>query len=827
MKKRMKNSRRYWIIVLVLIILFGVVFITLKLKDVDGSFLFGKSPPADLSLKSIEKINSDILSLNEDLNKGFIFTRASKLKQLNQFSADRKNIMISLIKNDPQKAIDSSLAKERKNFPASVQGNIEEETEIQGAFYQVHADDFERGKLKMLYSVVDNKGKKTDIYFASDDYEYLSSEYDYGDQIKISGIKLDGFMAAPRPRNSTKPNELPSSIESFTLFDVSTNTDIRQINNGDVINATGKYLGIRANTNPATVNRVIFDVNAVDYKDTAAPYTYSLYNIGDYVINATPYTSKSPKSAGTSLSVSFNIFDDNKQPPKSPPTLSAIALSSSSIKLTWNDVSDETYYKLERSLLETTGFTEIVRPSANTVTYTDIGLNPTTTYYYRIRATNNYGDSSYSNVASATTATSSIPKAPSSLVATANSPFQITLTWTDNSNEEQGVRIERKTSTTDFAEIGTASANAISYADATVSADTAYTYRVRAYNVMGNSNYSNEASATTPPLTGKYPLTSIPQLSSNPSASAKLYLDFDGEPVSKWGSYSNIVTPAYDTDGDKLTFTDAELNNIKEMWTRVSEKYSVFNIDVTTIKSSGAKQVIIGGNGAWTGGTYGGVAYVGSFPVFVFEDNLGNGAPKYTAEASAHEAGHGFRLYHQKKYNADGSLSQEYYTGPGDGRAPIMGNSYSATRGLWWYGTSASATSYQDDLLILSSTSNGFGYKTDDYGNVISSATALSVSGTAPSGSGITEKTSDKDVFSFDTNGLINIQANTIPVGFTHDIKLLLLDSSGNTLQTSDPTTSFGASVTSTLSPGTYYISVESHGGYGDVGQYTVSGSVS
>src|SRR5205085_150466 len=114
-----------------------------------------------------------------------------------------------------------------------------------------------------------------------------------------------------------------------------------------------------------------------------------------------------------------------------------------------------------------------------------------------------------------------------------------------------------------------------------------------------------------------------------------------------------------------------------------------FNINVTTVEPPSfadgvALRVSIGGDGAWLGQVAGGVGYVGSFTnsevntVFVFADNLANGYAKYVGDASSHEAGHAFGLEHQSTYNSRRRLVDEYSTGPGDGRAPLMGNSYTA-----------------------------------------------------------------------------------------------------------------------------------------------------
>jgi hypothetical protein len=67
-----------------------------------------------------------------------------------------------------------------------------------------------------------------------------------------------------------------------------------------------------------------------------------------------------------------------------------------------------------------------------------------------------------------------------------------------------------------------------------------------------------------------HPLDSIPLLHSNPSARAKLYLDFDGNFEAQWGGYTNVTTPVYDSDGDLSTFSDAELQSMFVAWSRVA-----------------------------------------------------------------------------------------------------------------------------------------------------------------------------------------------------------------------------------------------------------------
>lgn len=91
-------------------------------------------------------------------------------------------------------------------------------------------------------------------------------------------------------------------------------------------------------------------------------------------------------------------------PPSSPSATAAIALSSSQISLLWADnSSDETGFRLERSA-NGTNWTEFAVTAANVTNFNDTGLAASTTYQYRVRSFNGNGNSSYSNVVSATTA---------------------------------------------------------------------------------------------------------------------------------------------------------------------------------------------------------------------------------------------------------------------------------------------------------------------------------------------------------------------------------------------------------------------------------------
>jgi hypothetical protein len=91
------------------------------------------------------------------------------------------------------------------------------------------------------------------------------------------------------------------------------------------------------------------------------------------------------------------------------------------------------------------------------------------------------------------------PAAPGNLTATPASATQVNLAWKDNSNNESGFLIERKTGAGGtYAQVAQVGPNETTYMDTALAAATTYVYRVRAANFGSNSAYSNEATVTLP-----------------------------------------------------------------------------------------------------------------------------------------------------------------------------------------------------------------------------------------------------------------------------------------------------------------------------------------
>ncbi len=175
--------------------------------------------------------------------------------------------------------------------------------------------------------------------------------------------------------------------------------------------------------------------------------------------------------------------------PSSPSGMGATASTTAlSVALGWTDnSSNETNFVVERSVTSTTtGFSTWQTLGLDSTSTTDTTVSPNTTYYYRVYASNGYGSSAPS--AAVTVTSASIPAAPSDLILSTTTS-SATLNWTDNSSNELGFKIER-----DGTQIATVSATT-TYTDANLLAGT-YVYRLRAYNDVGNSDYSNSATTS-------------------------------------------------------------------------------------------------------------------------------------------------------------------------------------------------------------------------------------------------------------------------------------------------------------------------------------------
>jgi subtilisin family serine protease len=227
-----------------------------------------------------------------------------------------------------------------------------------------------------------------------------------------------------------------------------------------------------------------------------------------YTYRVRTYNSSGPSAYSNSVEASTPAAPP--QPPAAPNSLASSVISSSQINLSWTDNSNnEDGFHLERctgAIASCVNFVQIAQVGSNVTTFNNVGLQPQTTYTYRARAFSSAGASNYSNAVEATTpaAPPPPPTAPSNLTSSVISTSQINLSWSDNSSNEDGFRLERCTAAVancpdaNFVQITQVGASVTSFNNVGLQAQTTYTYRVRAFNSAGSSAYSNSVQATTP-----------------------------------------------------------------------------------------------------------------------------------------------------------------------------------------------------------------------------------------------------------------------------------------------------------------------------------------
>ncbi len=188
-------------------------------------------------------------------------------------------------------------------------------------------------------------------------------------------------------------------------------------------------------------------------------------------------------------------------PPAAPSGAAATALSPSAIRVTWTDASaNETAFEIERAPSAGGTFANAGTVPAGSTQLDSTGLAASTAYFFRVRATNAAGASSWSSTATATTEVAALtpPSAPTGATATALSASAIRITWTDTSANESAFEVQRAPSAGGtFAAVGTAAAGSAQLDATGLAASTAYYFRVRATNAAGASAWSSTATATT------------------------------------------------------------------------------------------------------------------------------------------------------------------------------------------------------------------------------------------------------------------------------------------------------------------------------------------
>ena len=267
------------------------------------------------------------------------------------------------------------------------------------------------------------------------------------------------------------------------------------------------------------VYTVTASANDYETSSTVVTVTAGQTSITDFKLSRLNHPASTNEASATPL-----------PPPPAAPTLklptNGSTVSSLTPRLEWNASTGAASYGVQVSTNSI--FTSLRENQTGiTNTYYEVPsgvLNWNTTYYWRVNAESSLGISSWSAYWYFRTAAGPPPNAPTNLTATAISSSRIDLSWQDNSDNESGFKVERKTGAGGtYTQIATVGANVTSYGSTGLLANATYYYRVRAFSAAGNSGYSNEASATTLPPPPAAPTLKLPNQWQN--WTGRLWLD--------------------------------------------------------------------------------------------------------------------------------------------------------------------------------------------------------------------------------------------------------------------------------------------------------------
>jgi PKD repeat protein len=182
---------------------------------------------------------------------------------------------------------------------------------------------------------------------------------------------------------------------------------------------------------------------------------------------------------------------------EAPTGLNVIANSSVSVVLDWVDNSDdEESFEIQRSE-DNDQFIKLGTIGADTISFDDLSLTPSSTYFYKVKGVNTTGESDYTEVVEVKTLDPL--EAPTALTLDKATGRKVVLSWVDNSSRETAFIVERAVGTGAFATLMQLEADVTEFTDDAVLELTDYKYRLYAVNnVLEVSSKTTSLLVSTP-----------------------------------------------------------------------------------------------------------------------------------------------------------------------------------------------------------------------------------------------------------------------------------------------------------------------------------------
>jgi hypothetical protein len=184
----------------------------------------------------------------------------------------------------------------------------------------------------------------------------------------------------------------------------------------------------------------------------------------------------------------------------------------------WGTVTAATGYQLQvaKDTLFTNKVADTIIVGAGTLVCTINGLPQLTKLYCRVAGRNLCGSGPFSEIIGFTT--NGVPAAPTNLIKVTSTASSATIRWTDNALNESSFKVERSDSVnTNFLQVASLASGATQYISTNLAAGKTYYYRVKAVNVVGSSNYSNELMIAMPVGIGAETAANILSVYPNPT----------------------------------------------------------------------------------------------------------------------------------------------------------------------------------------------------------------------------------------------------------------------------------------------------------------------
>lgn len=388
---------------------------------------------------------------------------------------------------------------------------------------------------------------------ATDDYELVSNPNNVGIDWAPASQQYGPIAGSggitppppPPPPDTTPPTVSMSAPASGATVSGTSNLTANATDNVGVVSVQFKIDGANAGS-----------------PDTTSPYSFAWDTTkaanGSHTLTATATDTSGNIATANAVTVMVSNQSADTTAPSTPSGLTAAAPTAATVKLTWNAATDNvgvTSYKIYRN----GSVNAMATVTAPAVTFSDSTVSANTTYTYTVTALDAAGNQSAHSVpASVTTpatADTTPPSVPTALSGNATSTTSVALTWnvsTDNSGGSglAGYHIYRGSALV-------ASPTTNSFTDSGLTAATAYTYSVSAFDNSANGSAASSPITVTTQSNPQFSCAGVSAFICDDFASAATGFTTSGGTWAVSGGTYTLSSPAQATDSTKLLYNQA------------------------------------------------------------------------------------------------------------------------------------------------------------------------------------------------------------------------------------------------------------------------------